>query len=82
MNTAIDLAIIIAIESSLGENATWVVTEMRIDVLKPIPEGKLLAVGKVVAVYDMSAIVECMVTDDEDHPIAKATSAHSAYRES
>ena len=82
LNTAIDLAMTIALESSLEEDATWAVTEIRVSLLKPIPEGKLLAVGKVASMVDMTATIECAVKDDEGRPIAKATRTYSVYRES
>ncbi|MCP4611118.1 MAG: PaaI family thioesterase [Planctomycetes bacterium] len=81
LNTAIDLAMTIALESSLEKDDTWAATEISIHLLKSIPEGKLYAVGEVTAIRDMTTTVECIVKDDQDQLIAKATSVHSAYTE-
>ncbi len=81
LNSAIDFAMTIALESSLEKDDIWAATEIPIDLLKSIPEGKLFAIDYVVAMHDIAATVECIVNDGQDQLIAKATSVHSAYTE-
>jgi len=82
-----DAAMGIAYAATLGEGETFTTLELKINFLKPVWTGKLVATGRVVKGGRTVGLVECDVTDADDQLVARATStcmtlrgAHAAGR--
>jgi len=75
-----DAAMGMAYGSTLGEGETFTTIELKINFLKPVWTGKLVATGRVVKVGRTVGLVECDVTDAEDVLVARATSTCMTLR--
>jgi len=75
-----DAAMGMAYASTLGERETFTTIELKINFLKPIWTGKLVATGRVVKSGHMVGLVECDITDASDQLVARASSACMTLR--
>ena len=75
-----DAAMGMAYASTLGEGETFTTIELKINFLKPVWTGKLVATGRVVKGGRTVGLVECDVTDAEDVLVARATSTCMTLR--
>ena len=75
-----DGAMGVAWASELGEGETFTTLELKINFLKPVWTGKLVATGRVVKGGRTVGLVECDVTDAEDVLVARATSTCMTLR--
>jgi uncharacterized protein (TIGR00369 family) len=69
-----DAAMGLAYASALGEDESFTTLELKINFLKPVWKGKLLAVGRVVKQGRTVGLVECDVTDEGGALVARSTS--------
>lgn len=67
-----DAAMGMAYASTLAEGETFTTLELKINFLKPVWKGKLLATGRVVKGGRTVGLVECDVVDDERRLVARA----------
>ena len=67
-----DAAMSMAYGSTLEEGQTYATLELKINYLKPVWKGRLRAVGRVVKGGQTVGLVECDVTDAEQHLVARA----------
>lgn len=67
-----DAAMSMAYGSTLEEEETYTTVELKINYLKPVRTGRLRAVGRVVKGGQTVGVVECDVTDEEQHLVARA----------
>jgi uncharacterized protein (TIGR00369 family) len=75
-----DAAMGMAYASTLGEGETFTTLELKINFLKPVWTGKLLATGRVVKGGRTVGLVECDVTNASDELVARATSTCMTLR--
>ena len=75
-----DAAMGMAYASTLGEGETFTTIELKINFLKPVWTGKLVATGRVVKGGRTVGLVECDVTDAEDVLVARTTSTCMTLR--
>jgi uncharacterized protein (TIGR00369 family) len=75
-----DAAMGIAYASTLGEGETFTTLELKINFLKPVWSGKLVATGRVVKGGRTVGLVECDVVDEHDRLVAHATSTCMTLR--
>jgi uncharacterized protein (TIGR00369 family) len=75
-----DAAMGIAYAVTLGEGETFRTIELKINFLKPVRTGKLVATGRVVKAGRTVGFVECDVTDAADALVARATSTCMTLR--
>ncbi len=75
-----DAAMGTAYASTLEEGETYTTLELKINFLKPVWDAKLQALGKVVKRGRTIGLVECDVTDDKQHLVARATSTCMTLR--
>src|SRR5436190_12296005 len=75
-----DAAMGIAYAATLGEGETFTTLELKINFLKPVWAGKLVATGRVVKGGRTVGLVECDVTDADDQLVARATSTCMTLR--
>ena len=75
-----DAAMGMAYASTLGEGETFTTIELKINFLKPVWTGTLVATGRVVKGGRTVGLVECDVTDAEDVLVARATSTCMTLR--
>ena len=75
-----DAAMGMAYASTLGEGETFTTLELKINFLKPVWTGKLVAAGHVVKGGRTVGLVECDVTDADDHLVARASSTCMTLR--
>ena len=75
-----DAAMGIAYASTLGEGETFTTLELKINFLKPVWTGTLVATGRVVKGGRTVGLVECDVTDAQDRLVAHATSTCMTLR--
>src|SRR5438034_8994066 len=75
-----DAAMGMAYASTLGEGETFTTIELKINFLKPVWTGKLVATGRVVKGGRTVGLVECDVTEAEDVLVARATSTCMTLR--
>jgi uncharacterized protein (TIGR00369 family) len=68
----------VAFASLLGEGETLTTLELKINYLKPVWNGKLLAVGRVVKKGRTTGMVECDVLDENAQLVARASSTFMA----
>jgi uncharacterized protein (TIGR00369 family) len=76
-----DAAMGMAYAASLGEGETFTTLELKINFLKPVWTGKLIATGQVVKGGRTVGFVECDVTDSQGRLVARATSTCMTLRE-
>jgi len=75
-----DAAMGTAYASTLEEGETYTTLELKINFLRPVWNGKLQAIGKVVKGGRTVGLIECDVTDDKKRLVAKATSTCMTLR--
>ena len=75
-----DAAMGIAYASTLGEGETFTTLELKINFLKPVWTGKLVAVGRLVKGGRTVGLVECDVTDADEQLVARAASTCMTLR--
>jgi len=69
-----DTAMGVAFATMIGEGETLTTLELKINYLKPVWNGKILAKGKVVKKGRMTGLVECDVLDENAQLVARASS--------
>ena len=75
-----DAAMGMAYASTLGEGETFTTIELKINFLKPVWTGKLVATGRVVKGGRTVGLVECDVLDDKERLVARASSTCMTLR--
>ena len=75
-----DAAMGMAYASSLDEGETFTTLELKINFLKPVWTGRLVATGRVVKGGHTVGLVECDVHDDKDRLVARASSTCMTLR--
>jgi uncharacterized protein (TIGR00369 family) len=75
-----DAAMGIAYASTLAAGETFTTIELKINFLKPVWTGKLVATGRMVKGGRTVGLVECDVTDADDQLVARATSTCMTLR--
>jgi uncharacterized protein (TIGR00369 family) len=75
-----DAAMGMAYASTLDEGETFTTLELKINFLKPVWTGKLVATGRVVKGGRTVGLVECDVVDAKDRLVARATSTCMTLR--
>jgi len=73
-----DTAMGLAFASMLGEGETLTTLELKINYLKPVWNGKVLAMGRVVKKGRLTGLVECDVKDENGQLVARASSTFMA----
>jgi uncharacterized protein (TIGR00369 family) len=69
-----------AYASTLEEDETFTTLELKINFLKPVREGRLMATGRVVKGGRTVGLVECDVLDDKERLVARASSTCMTLR--
>src|SRR5438132_12566839 len=75
-----DAAMGMAYASSLDASETFTTLELKINFLKPVWTGRLVATGRVVKGGHAVGLVECDVHDDKDRLVARASSTCMTLR--
>jgi uncharacterized protein (TIGR00369 family) len=75
-----DAAMGMAYASCLDEGETFTTLELKINFLKPVWTGRLVATGRVVKGGHTVGLVECDVHDDKDRLVARASSTCMTLR--
>ncbi|HEY7038009.1 MAG TPA: PaaI family thioesterase [Methylomirabilota bacterium] len=75
-----DAAMGMAYASTLDEGETFTTLELKINFLKPVRTGPLVATGRVVKGGRSIGLVECDVVDDKDRLVARASSTCMTLR--
>jgi len=75
-----DAAMGIAYSSNLDEDESFTTLELKINFLKPIWKARLRATGHVVKQGRTVGLVECDITDEKGHLVARATSTCMTLR--
>jgi uncharacterized protein (TIGR00369 family) len=75
-----DAAMGMAYTASLDEGETFTTLELKINFLKPVRTGRLVATGRLVKGGRTVGLVECDVVDDEDRLVARASSTCMTLR--
>ena len=75
-----DAAMGMAYASTLGEGETFTTIELKINFLKPVWTGKLVATGRLVKGGRTVGLVECDVTDADAVLVARASSTCMTLR--
>jgi len=75
-----DAAMGMAYASTLEEGESFTTLELKINFLKPVWTGKLVATGRVVKGGRTVGLAECDVVDEKDHLVARATSTCMTLR--
>lgn len=75
-----DAAMGMAYASTLDEGESFTTLELKINFLKPVWSGKLVATGRVVKGGRTVGLVECDVVDDKERLVARATSTCMTLR--
>jgi len=76
-----DAAMGMAYAATLGEGETFTTLELKINFLKPVWRGKLVAEGRVVTAGQTVGLVECDITDERARLVARASSTCMTLRE-
>jgi len=76
--TIADTAMGVAFATMLEEGEALTTLELKINFLKPVWKGKLLALAKVVKKGRMTGLIECDVLDEHGQLIARAGSTYMA----
>jgi uncharacterized protein (TIGR00369 family) len=76
-----DAAMGIAYVSTLNEGEKFTTVELKINFLRPVRRGKLIAEGYVVSRGRSMGLVECDVRDEEGRLVAKAASTCLTLRD-
>ena len=69
-----DAAMGMAYAATLDEGETFTTLELKINFLKPVRSGRLVATARVVKGGRTVGLVECDVADDKDRLVARASS--------
>jgi uncharacterized protein (TIGR00369 family) len=75
-----DAAMGIAYAATLDEDETFTTLELKINFLKPVRTGPVVATGRVVKGGRSIGLVECDVVDDKDRLVARASSTCMTLR--
>lgn len=75
-----DAAMGMAYASTLEEGETFSTLELKINFLRPVQRGRLLACARVVSAGCTVGLVECDITDDESRLVARAASTCMTLR--
>jgi uncharacterized protein (TIGR00369 family) len=75
-----DAAMGMAYASSLEEGETFTTLELKINFLKPVWSGRLIATGRLVKGGHTVGLAECDVVDDKDRLVARASSTCMTLR--
>jgi uncharacterized protein (TIGR00369 family) len=75
-----DAAMGIAYAATLDESETFTTLELKINFLKPVRTGRLVATGRVVKGGHTVGLVECDVLDDKERLVARASSTCMTLR--
>jgi uncharacterized protein (TIGR00369 family) len=75
-----DAAMGMAYAATLDEHETFTTLELKINFLKPVRTGRLVATGRVVKGGRTVGLVECDVLDDKEHLVARASSTCMTLR--
>jgi len=75
-----DAAMGMAYAATLGEGETFTTLELKINFIRPVWTGRLVATGHVVHAGRTVGLVECDVVDDEARLVARATSTCMTLR--
>ena len=75
-----DAAMGIAYASALGEGEAFTTLELKINFLKPVWSGKLVATGRVVKGGRTVGLVECDIVDASERLVARASSTCMTLR--
>jgi uncharacterized protein (TIGR00369 family) len=73
-----DTAMGVAFATMLEEGEALATLELKINYLKPLWNGKILALGKVVKKGRTTALVECDILDENKQLVARASSTYMA----
>ncbi len=73
-----DTAMGVAFSTMLEEGESPTTLELKINYLKPIWKGKVLAVGRVVKKGRTTGLVECDIIDENEQLLARASSTYMA----
>jgi uncharacterized protein (TIGR00369 family) len=69
-----------AFASTLDEGETFTTLELKINFLKPVWTGRLVATGRVVKGGRTIGLVECDVVDEKERLVARASSTCMTLR--
>jgi uncharacterized protein (TIGR00369 family) len=75
-----DAAMGMAYASSLDEGETFTTLELKINFLRPVWTGRLIATGRVVKGGQTVGLVECDIHDDQERLVARASSTCMTVR--
>ena len=75
-----DAAMGMAYAASLDEGETFTTLELKINFLKPVRGGRLIATGRLVKGGHTVGLLECDVVDDKDRLVARASSTCMTLR--
>jgi uncharacterized protein (TIGR00369 family) len=75
-----DAAMGMAYAATLDEGETFTTLELKINFLKPVRTGRLVATGRVVKGGRTVALIECDVVDDKERLVARASSTCMTLR--
>ena len=75
-----DAAMGMAYAASLDDGETFTTLELKINFLKPVRTGRLVATGHLVKGGHTVGLVECDVVDDKDRLVARASSTCMTLR--
>jgi uncharacterized protein (TIGR00369 family) len=76
-----DAAMGMAYASTLDEGETFTTLELKINFLKPVWTGRLVATGTIVKAGHTVGLVECDVHDDKERLVARASSTCMTLRD-
>ena len=75
-----DAAMGMAYAASLEDGETFTTLELKINFLRPVWTGKVIADGRLVKGGRTVGLVECTITDDQDRLVARASSTCMTLR--
>ena len=75
-----DAAMGMAYAASLDAGETFTTLELKINFLKPVRTGRLIATGRLVKGGHTVGLIECDVVDDKDRLVARASSTCMTLR--
>ena len=75
-----DAAMGMAYATSLDDNETFTTLELKINFLKPVRAGRLVATGRLVKGGLTVGLLECDVVDDKERLVARASSTCMTLR--
>ena len=75
-----DAAMGMAYASALGEGETFTTLELKINFLKPVWKGRLIATGRLVKGGQTVGLAECDIHDDAGRLVARASSTCMTLR--